>query len=102
MKLIDADRMKMQLNNATVLGNFREPFPLKFVLEFVDCLPEVLLSCPKCHGSGTYLVPRYEDDELLDCVETWESRRCELCNGTGKMTIEFYEMIQSHARGMQK
>ena len=98
MKLIDADRMKMQLNNATVLGNFKEPFPLKFVLEFVDCLPEVLLSCPKCHGKGEYEVAHYEDDELLDCVEIWESRHCELCYGTGKVTVEFYERIQKASR----
>ena len=99
MKLIDADRMKMQLNNATVLGNFKEPFSLKFVLEFVDCLPEALISCPKCHGKGEYEVAHYEDDELLDCVEIWESRHCELCYGTGKVSVEFYEMIQEKSRG---
>ena len=95
MKLIDADRMKMQLNNATVLGNFKEPFPLKFVLEFVDCLPEVLLSCPKCHGVGTYEVPFFDEDDLHVGNDV---EKCLICHGTGKITIEAYEEIQKASR----
>ena len=57
-----------------------------------------MITCPKCHGKGEYEVAHYEDDELLDCVEIWESRHCELCYGTGKVTLEFYEDIQKRCR----
>ena len=98
MKLIDADKLKESIRRNDGYGSWNE----SDVLCAIDREPEVLLSCPKCHGKGAYMVPCYKDDELLDCVETWKSRRCELCNATGKMSIEFYEMIQSHAREMQK
>ena len=57
-----------------------------------------MITCPKCHGEGEYEVAHYEDDELLDCVEIWESKHCELCYGTGKVTLEFYEDIQKRCR----
>ena len=96
-KLIDSEELKAEIT-ALFGGKILEGA----LLDFIDDLEPILLSCPKCHGVGKYKVPIYEDDCLLDCVETWENRRCELCNGTGKMSIEFYEMIQSHTREMQK
>ena len=101
MKLIDADKLKESFNS--ILEKFNTENPHKeIIMSVINTEPQVLLSCPKCHGKGEYKVPIFEDDCLLDCVETWETRRCELCNGIGKMTIEFYEMIQSHAREMKK
>jgi DnaJ-class molecular chaperone len=60
---------------------------------------EILITCCKCHGQGVYDVAVYnESGEIIG----WNPTLCELCNGTGKITLEFYEMIQSHAREMQK
>lgn len=58
-----------------------------------------MITCQKCHGKGEYDVYEYDKNDMLDSIST---NKCELCNGTGKITLEFYEMIQSHAREMQK
>ena len=52
------------------------------------------ITCCKCHGKGIYIVPRYEDD----CVVDWVDESCELCHGTGKITLEFYELLQRGCR----
>ena len=105
-KLIDADKLKEALAEEFVhLRKSVLPCEWKnwdknalLAMETVDNQPSILISCPKCHGKGEYEVAHYEDDELLDCVEIWESRHCELCYGTGKVTVEFYESIQKRCR----
>ena len=59
-----------------------------------ELLPKHLISCPKCHGKGVYDVPAFEGDEL----KGYNPTLCELCNGTGKVTLEFYESIQKASR----
>ena len=55
-----------------------------------------MITCCKCHGEGTYRVPTL--DENGEWGYEWESRHCELCNGTGKITLEFYEELQRGCR----
>jgi DnaJ-class molecular chaperone len=57
---------------------------------------EILITCCKCHGQGSYLVPSYEDFDINR--DEWEKRECELCKGTGKITLEFYEELQRGRR----
>ena len=60
-----------------------------------------MITCCKCHGKGTYDVPSGEtvwgEDGFYEKTE-WESRRCEVCHGTGKITLEFYEKLQKGCR----
>jgi len=57
---------------------------------------EILITCCKCHGQGSYIVPRYENFDINK--DEWEKRECELCHGTGKITLEFYEKLQKGCR----
>ena len=56
----------------------------------------VMITCCKCHGEGTFRVPILDDNG--EWGYEWESRQCELCHGTGKITLEFYEKLQKGCR----
>ena len=55
-----------------------------------------MITCCKCHGYGSYLVPSYEDFDISK--DEWERRECELCKGTGKISLAFYEDLQRGCR----
>lgn len=57
---------------------------------------DIMITCCKCHGMGSYIVPIYEgfDSNRYE----WEKRECEVCHGTGKITLEFYEQLQKGCR----
>ena len=55
------------------------------------------LTCFKCHGKGTYNVPILDDNG--EWTDEWESCHCEVCGGTGKITLKAYEWFQSQQRG---
>lgn len=93
MKLIEADKLKKSIRRNDGYGSWNE----SDVLCAIDREPEVLLSCPKCHGIGKYEV--YQYDEEIPCIKVAEElHKCELCHGTGKVTVEFYEEIQKASR----
>ena len=54
------------------------------------------ISCFKCHGLGTYNAPILDDKG--EWTDEWESCHCEVCGGTGKITLAFYEELQKGAR----
>lgn len=56
------------------------------------------ITCYKCHGKGKYRVPIDPDYSWEEC----EWHKCELCHGTGKITLEFYEFLQKSMRGGTK
>lgn len=56
------------------------------------------VTCPKCHGKGTYTIPFYDDDVLVD----WQEEDCEICDKTGKITLDYYEYLQGKMRGEEK
>lgn len=97
-KLIDADKVKEAISEKTVATRKTERNWYKNALEMmelVDNQPAVLLSCPKCHGTGKYEVPVCgEGGEFC----RYEPNLCELCKGTGKVTLEFYEELQRRCR----
>ena len=97
MKLIDADKLKDDFKCLKFIikedewNNDDE----MAVLATINAQPKALLSCPKCHGNGTY--------KALDDIDehgqwTYKKNNCEVCHGTGKMTIEFYEELQKGCR----
>ena len=64
---------------------------------------EQMITCPKCHGRGTYKVPLFDEENGDGYYNTkMEWFRCRLCHGTGKITLEFYEEIQRKCRGEDK
>lgn len=56
----------------------------------------IMITCCKCHGMGSYLVPSYENFDINR--DEWEKRECELCKGTGKISLQFYEDLQRGCR----
>lgn len=54
---------------------------------------DMKISCFKCHGKGTYKVidPDYSWNEHVQL-------QCEICKGTGKITLEAYEWFQKEMR----
>ena len=70
---------------------------------YIDNLKQLLeeaknpmITCCKCHGKGTY--DAYEWDEEIKCVKYPKTAECEVCHGTGKITLEFYEELQRGCR----
>ena len=57
---------------------------------------KIMITCCKCHGMGSYLVPSYENFDINR--DEWEKRECELCKGTGKISLQFYEDLQRGCR----
>lgn len=97
-KLIDADKVKEAISEKTVATRKTERNWYKNALEMmelVDNQPAVLLSCPKCHGTGEYIVPMFDYGEF---PTRYEKRPCEICHKTGKLTVEDYEMLQEACR----
>ena len=87
MKLIDADKLKESIRRNDGYGSWNE----SDVLCAIDREPEVLLSCPKCHGEGKY-------KKYIAIKGYSVNFKCEFCHGTGKITIEAYEEIQKASR----
>ena len=58
------------------------------------------ITCFKCHGLGTFNVPILNDN--CEWMDEWESRHCEVCGGTGKITLALYEKWQKRMRGDKK
>ena len=83
MKLIDADKLKKSIRRNDGYGSWNE-FD---VLCAIDREPEVLLSCPKCHGNG-------KNKKYIAIKGYSEYFKCKLCNGTGKIGVDEYERIQ--------
>ena len=55
-----------------------------------------MITCCKCHGKGKY--EAYEWDEEIKCVKYPKTAECELCHGTGKISLQFYEDLQKGCR----
>jgi len=96
MKLIDADKLKEAF--CIVFKKFNTNNPHKeVIMSVINTEPAVLLSCPKCHGKGVYEVAVFDEENEVWTGEA-ENVHCELCYGTGKVTLEFYESIQKASR----
>ena len=54
-----------------------------------------MITCCKCHGKGVYDVAVYNEScEIIG----WNPILCEVCNGTGKISLAFYEDLQRSVR----
>ncbi len=54
------------------------------------------LTCFKCHGTGIHKAPILNDNG--EWADEWESFQCEICRGTGKITLALYEKWQKRMR----
>lgn len=54
-----------------------------------------MITCCKCHGKGSFDIPIFDYGEF---PTRYENRECELCKGTGKISLAFYEDIQKGCR----
>ena len=98
-KLIDADKLKESIAEKYVSKRITKKDWLEealSVMETIDSQQKVMITCCKCHGHGSYLVPSYEAFDINK--DEWERRECELCHGTGKISLAFYEDIQKRCR----
>ena len=55
-----------------------------------------MITCCKCHGAGKYGVPIIDENGEWTCK--YRTCECELCHGTGKITLAFYEDLQRCVR----
>ena len=97
-KLIDADKLKERIAEKYVSKRRAKKDwseEALSVMETIDSQQEVMITCPKCHGKGTYYVPIFDYGEF---PTRYENRECEVCKGTGKITLEFYEELQRGCR----
>lgn len=56
---------------------------------------EILITCCKCHGKGSYNALNLVDGDMM---VNPEPSTCELCKGTGKISLQFYEDLQKGCR----
>ena len=54
------------------------------------------ISCFKCHGTGIHKAPILDDNG--EWTDKWKSCHCEICAGTGKITLALYEKRQKRMR----
>ena len=54
-----------------------------------------MITCCKCHGKGSYNALNLVDGDVM--VKP-EPSTCELCKGTGKISLAFYEDLQRSVR----
>ena len=97
-KLIDADQLKESIAEKYVSQRRTKKDwseEALSVMETIDSQHEVMITCPKCHGKGVYDVAAYnESGEIIG----WNPTLCEVCKGTGKISLQFYEDLQRGCR----
>ena len=97
-KLIDADKLKESIAEKYVSKRRAKKDwseEALSVMETIDSQQEVVITCCKCHGKGSYYVPIFDYGEF---PTRYENRECELCKGTGKISLTFYEDLQKGCR----
>ena len=98
-KLIDADKLKESIAEKYVGQRRTKKEWLEeslSIMETIDSQPEVMITCCKCHGKGK--LPCVRNVWGNDMLDEWEQDKCEVCHGTGKITLEFYEELQRGCR----
>ena len=89
-RFIDAEQIVLKLDHDLSIEDLDIVFKLS---KLIKEQPAVQITCPKCHGVGIYKIPVYNED-------TWELSKmsqdciCELCHGSGKLDVDFYEELQ--------
>lgn len=103
MKIVNAYKTKERIAKKFVSMHKNPPTTwdknAEFAMDMVDEEPEVLLSCPYCNGTGkTYelIVTNQSNTEII-----FEKKDCNLCQGTGKITIDRYETYQKKLRDLK-
>lgn len=98
MKLIDADKLKDEIaenyvsKRKMLKGWDKEAIA---VMDIVDRQSDVAITCCKCHGKGVHDVVVYNEScEIIG----WNPTLCEVCHGTGKISLQFYEDLQRGCR----
>ena len=58
---------------------------------------KIMIPCCKCHGKGSYNALNLVSEDG-DMMVKPEPSTCELCKGTGKISLAFYEDLQRSVR----
>ena len=58
---------------------------------------KIMITCCKCHGKGSYNALNLVSEDG-DMMVKPEPSTCELCKGTGKISLQFYEDLQRGCR----
>ena len=93
-RFIDAEQIVLKLDHDLSIDD------LNIILKLSSLLkeqPVAQITCSKCHGTGTYKVPILDED-TWELSKMYENHICELCHGSGKIDVDFYEELQRKVR----
>lgn len=94
-KLIDADKLKDDIKCLKFIlkeDEWDEDDEMA-MLATIDSQHEAMITCCKCHGKGSNNALNLVSEDG-DMMVKPEPSTCELCKGTGKISLQFYEDLQ--------
>ena len=77
-------------------GGFTEANKEYLEEQIKKAVSDLPITCFKCHGTGIHKAPILDDNG--EWTDKWKSCHCEVCGGTGKITLAFYEKRQKRMR----
>lgn len=93
-RFIDAEQIVLKLDHDLSIDDLNVILKLSALLKEQ---PAAQITCSKCHGTGTYKIPILDED-TWELSKMYENHICELCHGSGKLDVDFYEELQRKVR----
>ena len=103
MKIVDAYKLKEKIARKFVSLHKNPPMTwdknAELAMDVVDEQPEVLITCPKCNGTGNTYELKIKNPPGTEA--NFGKKNCTLCNTTGKITMDCYEQYQKELRDLE-